>query len=199
MKTKNNYFTGFLIGFLGAIIIAGLFFYASTLAVNRPTGFNPEQKVAALQIYDRLNAIDFANDYPDSPEAVMDAYADTVVLLYGEMIEDDALYADVIALQRQLFSEDLLAENTAEAQLDAFIKAKEKLVQAGAYTVSVEHDNTDYYQDGERYMSVIEVTQYVKKMGMANWRYYLEDVDGRWKITSWAMTDENFNEISAAN
>lgn len=194
MKNIKNYVIGFAIGFIGIVILWGIFSYASSITATLPKDFVSSKKTAAQKLYDNLNNIDFVNDYPSTPEEVMDVYCDTVFMLYGNMIENDDIFTEILGIQRQLYSDELLEKNPFETQYNSFIESKDKIYSHNATTAQMDHDNTFYSKKDEN-SCIIQVKQHVNKIGVVHWNYYLNKIDNKWKINTWEMTDENFKPI----
>ena len=199
MKNKRNVTAGIIILFLGILVLGGIIFYAARITANTPRYFVTSKESVASALYDDLTSTDLDVAYPDSPEAVMDMYNKTVLLLYGDMIIDESIRQNVLSIQRQLYSNTILENNTFETQYENLVSFTNELHTLKAVTTQLERQDTFFDPEkklAEQGQCIVSVKQYITTLGIAYWNYYLDKIDGQWKITTWVMTDSHYRPIS---
>lgn len=174
------------------LIFAYYFFTVKTTAVY----FNPSKKTYAEKLYKEVVERDLVNDYPKSPEEVMEYNISIIRLMYGDMIADESIYEEVISRQRMLFSEELIKNNPVETQTEVIKTAvatlKEQNISAYNFTLLPTAFNPE-----DKTKCYIRVQQEMNNGQKFYWEYSLakNPVSGNWQIVRWDLTDQYYNVI----
>ncbi|MBS5794792.1 MAG: DUF6715 family protein [Lachnospirales bacterium] len=191
---KGNNIIGILFIILVIFIIIG-FFSISMVKTGDTSGyFNKEDKSIAQSIYDKIIAITEEN-YPKTPEEVVSIYTESYKLLYGDKIKDLSIVPNIIEKQRILLSDNLVANNALDEQINTVLANIENLKSNKIKVTSINIKSTDYDQN-DNTLAYVKVTKEDSAFQTYYYVYYLKLEGDKWKITGWYNTDENFNIVS---
>ncbi len=158
--------------------------------------FENTKKAAAEVLYADITEFDFEKDYPKTPDEVMQFYGKCYKLLYGEMIRNEDIFANVLHIQRMLYSDELAEKNLFEVQLEQVKSDIENLKNADVAVIDFETKPPIYSRDFETCeVRAIVSTNANDENGVlkAYWVYNIvKDDNGLWKIHSFRMTDSDF-------
>lgn len=198
MKTKRKNVGLFIfVLIVGIGLIVGIALYAMRIQDAMDLPFVHERRHTAQQLYNETLGRDMENNYPANPRALMELYAATVLFLHGDFIASEDMFLRAINFQRSLFTDELAGMVTAQQQMNNIRHSLEILGEYGVVTRRPQiYEFTIDYADGRT--ALVEVRspfrhpfEYLEDMYRV---YYLVlDWQDRWKIHSWAQTDEFFN------
>jgi|GEM_PF-1994190 len=193
MKRKNMAI-GIVILALGAIALSSIIFFAVSVWRTEPKLFETGKDSIGKKLYGQVTDADLDNKYPATPEEIMDMYLNILRLQYGKIVVDDDLMRELVSTQRKLFSADLLAANTEDAQYEELVRATTKLYE-NKIILSQANRSGVVFPPSQPELCYFTVRQFNSGYGSTMWEYYLQkDAGGNWKIHSWTMTAENGGE-----
>ena len=175
---------------VGVVAIASVLIYAYNLHKNTPVLFNSNKKTAAGKLYEKIKSIDLEANYPETPEAVMELYNDITLMLYGDMIVAEELFPELINIQRELLSGEILGMNTFDEQYQNLKDSLVKLAENKMYAFRYETDNAFFDENLGPEVCVISQKQFLYNMDTVYWNYNLQLIDSRWKITGWEVREQ---------
>lgn len=194
ISKKGNNIIGILFIILVIFIIIG-FFSISMIKTGDTSGyFNKEDKAIAQSIYDKIIAITEEN-YPKTPEEVVTLYTESYKLLYGDKIKDLSIVPNIIEKQRILLSDNLVANNALDEQINIVLSNIENL-KINKIKVTSTNIKSTYYDQNDNTLAYVKVTKEDSAFQTYYYIYYLKLEGDKWKITGWYNTDENFNIVS---
>lgn len=198
-NTKNQTiksYKGIIFGFIAIAIIALISTYSYNKSRKYLYGdFNSDKKVEAEKYYKDIMALQTEEDYPKTPEEVIQLYNYGYKLIYGNMINNEELINNVVHQQRKLFTEELLqSAGSLEEQLERLKGFLDSLDEKGFYIIAIEQKPAIYDRSGGN-TCYIRVSMTGNDFSEIYMNYYLlKDENGLWKIQAWKEADENFNE-----
>jgi len=159
--------------------------------------FMNDKKVSAEILYSDVSGYDFEKNYPKTPDEVMQIYGKCYRLLYGDMIRNEDIFAEVIHTQRKLYSDELASKNVFEVQLENFKESLEKLREKDVFVVDFETKAPLYDSEFNTcQVRTIISTNANREDGLPLKAYMsfniVRDDKGFWKIHSFKNTDSNF-------
>ena len=160
--------------------------------INAERRFVREKEVPATRAYERIMRMDPDVNYPKSPEGVMDFFNEAFYLMYSRSILDDGTLFEVMARQRDVYSDELLRLNPAQLQFMQLKNDLESLYEDNNICLSVERRGTVYDENypGE---CVVQTMIFFNTFGAVYRNYFLiQDSEGRWRVNAWQDTDESF-------
>lgn len=185
---KNNNTRGIIVIIFGILIIATLIFYSFQIDKKTPKYFNAYKKNAAEKIYKEISTRDLDLDYPKTIEELMDFHNNITIMLYSNMLIDNEKLEEIINIERKLYTEELLSKNTIEEQYNKIVENLIKINEEELYTIGIK--TVSILKSSEEDSSV-KVDQFVSKLGLVEWDYYLKKDDkNRWKINSWNISKQ---------
>lgn len=178
---------GIAIIVLGIAILAYIINYSYLRYSSLPNNFSANRKNIGEKLYtsvtERAAELEYA--YPEEPLDVMTLYRDTRLLIYGDIIINDDLITDVIRIQRQLWSDELLNKTTEQEQFDNLKKSLDALGENRIRLTKAEVTSTGY-DPFDQNICTANVSEYGINLDRLDWKYYLiKDSAGRWKINTW--------------
>lgn len=182
------------------VVIVGKIAFDSYLSASDSMhgDFESNKKASAEVLYSDIKNTDLKTNYPQTPDEVMQFYGKCYKLLYGDMIRNEDIFAEVLHIQRNLFSTELAEKNTFEAQLEKLKEGVEQLKSQKISVIDVESKPPMY----DKEYNTCEVrttinTNATNEDGSPLKAYMLfniiKDENGLWKINSFRTTDSNFN------
>jgi hypothetical protein len=192
--TSRSKVTGILVIAAGVLIIVLIYMYGSFVTKNKPRYFNPRKEAAAQALFDSITSRDLVNNYPETPDEVMELNLDIIHMLYGNMIADESIYTELIEIQRCLFGTELLEQNSLETQVSTVTDAVKMLSEQRISHSTFEQLPT-IYNALDSDLCYIRVEQTFNNNEKYFWEYQLAllENENRWKIIRWESTDENYN------
>lgn len=186
MKGTNTKI-GIVIIILGVAFFAWLMNYSYIRYKELPNNFSASRKNMGEKLYDTVVSRDLTNQYPTEPFAVMDLYKDTVLLLYGDIIINDDLLKEVIGIQRQFWSDELLSTTTEQQQFDNLKESLNTLYEKKVRVTKIDVTSTNYDPFNQD-ICTVNLSEYAINLNRLEWIYYLiKDDDGNWKINTWEL------------
>ncbi|MCL2854664.1 MAG: hypothetical protein FWE21_03500 [Defluviitaleaceae bacterium] len=201
-KQKRKNIVPFVIILLAGVgLVGGIFWWGLRVQEEMEQPFVHERRHTAGQLYNETLGRDMVNDYPATPRALMELYAATVVFLTGDFIACEDMFLRAINFQRSLFTDELAATTTAQGQLNT-LRQNVAIMQDYGLAVRrpVVYEFTIDYYEGRT--ALVEVRRPFRSPfddldDMYRVYYLALDWQDRWKIHSWAQTDENFQLLGA--
>ena len=193
MKRKNMA-VGIAILALGLIALSSIIFFAVTVWRTEPQLFENNKRSVGKELYGKVTAADLDNAYPATPEEVMELYLSILRLQYGKIVVDEDLTRQLVTIQRKLYSDELLAANTEEAQYNELVRATAKLYENNIVLAQAIRSGV-VFPPAQPSLCYFTVQQINSGYGTTLWEYYLQkDADGNWKLHSWDMVAESSGE-----
>ena len=150
-----------------------------------------------LIIEDEEAIADLEKDYPKTPDEVIQFYGKCYKLIYGDMIRNDDIFANVLHIQRRLYSKELAEKNLFEVQLEQIKSDVEALKDSNVVVIDFEAKPPIYSKDFKTCeVRTIISTNANDENGTlkAYWVYNIvKDEKDLWKIHSFRRTDSDFN------
>lgn len=158
--------------------------------------FENSKKAAAEVLYNDVSGIDFEKNYPKTPEEVMTVYGKCYKLIYGNMIKKDDIFAEVLHIQRKMYSEELASKNVFEKQLEK-IKADVENLKNENVTVIDFETKPPIYDKKYNTCEVRAVVSTNASVDGKNLKAYMlfnviKDEKGFWRIQSFRNTNSEF-------
>lgn len=191
---KGNNIIGTLFIILVIFIIIGVFSISMLRTEDTSGYFNKEDKTVAKPIYDKIININ-EKDYPKTPEEVVTLYTEGYKLLYGDKIKDLSIVPNIIEKQRILLSDDLIANNALDEQINIVLTNIDNL-KANKVKITSVNINQTTYDPRDNTLAYIKVSKEDSVFQTYYYVYYLKLEGDKWKITGWYNADENYNIIS---
>ena len=159
--------------------------------------FENTKKSAAEVLYSDVSGADLEKDYPKTPDEVIQFYGKCYKLIYGDMIRNDDIFANVLHIQRRLYSKELAEKNLFEVQLEQIKSDVEALKDSNVVVIDFEAKPPIYSKDFKTCeVRTIISTNANDENGTlkAYWVYNIvKDEMDLWKIHSFRRTDSDFN------
>ncbi len=159
--------------------------------------FENTKKSAAEVLYSDVSGVDLEKDYPKTPDEVIQFYGKCYKLIYGDMIRNDDIFANVLHIQRKLYSKELAEKNLFEVQLEQIKSDVEALKDSNVVVIDFEAKPPIYSKDFKTCeVRTIISTNANDENGTlkAYWVYNIvKDEKDLWKIHSFRRTDSDFN------
>ena len=159
--------------------------------------FENTKKSAAEVLYSDVSGADLEKDYPKTPDEVIQFYGKCYKLIYGDMIRNDDIFANVLHIQRRLYSKELAEKNLFEVQLEQIKSDVEALKDSNVVVIDFEAKPPIYSKDFKTCeVRTIISTNANDENGTlkAYWVYNIvKDEKDLWKIHSFRRTDSEFN------
>lgn len=198
MKNKGSKKGTNTIGILFIVLIVciiGAFFIASSKEGTETAGyFNKEDKIVADELYEKVMTIN-EDSYPQTPEEVVTLYTEGYKLLYGNKIKDLTIVPNILEKQRILLSNEIISKNSFEEQEKNVLSSIENLKKNKVYITNISVKPVTY-DNKDNNKAYIRVETNDNLFQTYYYLYYLQrGKDGKWRITGWYNTDENYNII----
>ena len=159
--------------------------------------FEKTKKSAAEVLYSDVSGADLEKDYPKTPDEVIQFYGKCYKLIYGDMIRNDDIFANVLHIQRRLYSKELAEKNLFEVQLEQIKSDVEALKDSNVVVIDFEAKPPIYSKDFKTCeVRTIISTNANDENGTlkAYWVYNIvKDEKDLWTIHSFRRTDSDFN------
>ncbi|MDR2166732.1 MAG: hypothetical protein LBE35_02635 [Clostridiales bacterium] len=198
-KKNKQILIGILVIIVGVGGIVALLAYAFRVTAETEWPFVHERRHSAQRLYNETIGRNILENYPTTPRELMEAYAASVLFLYGDFIALDSVFMQAIEFQRHLFSDGLRASITAEEQ---FLNLSANLAELGYANIMVRRP--EIYEIAFDFVDQRSALVEVRHRFVGHdymYRLYhvaLDDAD-LWRIMSWAVTDSDFNLPEDAN
>ncbi|MCL2415970.1 MAG: hypothetical protein FWD01_04055 [Defluviitaleaceae bacterium] len=192
VKKKRNIMPGIIVLLLGLIVITGILFYGYYVTSTTHTPFYSNRTNQGQQLYNETLGRDMVVNYPQSPEELMNLYNAATFFLYGNIIADEQMIADVIDFQRLMLSHEIVTTNSPTEQLRNIREAVDFLNDAGITVRRPEVMAVRFDLHSNR-IAIANIRQIMVFNDNLYWVYFLElDDNDQWKIVSWSQTDDTF-------
>ncbi len=162
--------------------------------------FENDKKSMAEVLYSDVLSVDLKEDYPKTPDEVMRFFGKCYKLIYGNMIRNDEILAEVVHVQRNVFSEELASTNTFEREFQEIKESISTLKDNRVYVIDFDTKPPVYdkeYNTCE--IRTIISTNARDESGSSLKMYMLfnvvKDDNGFWRINSFRKTNSEFKEI----
>ncbi len=177
---------------IGILILLGALLLFVFYKVVQNTSRNQEKPTEKTE-YEQLMEYDFANAYPQTVRDVMRLYMRYLDYIYSEDISEEQIAA-LNNKMRNLYTEELLALNDEETQLNALKEEraaykKDKILFV-SYTMT-EASQIVYDTIKEEEFAKLNVIMTIKagySIDKAQEYVLKKDEDGNWKIYGWTLT-----------
>lgn len=190
---KGNTIIGILFIVLVLFVIVGFIGISFLKSDGTSKYFYKEDSVGAQNLYDNIMRISEEN-YPKTPEGVVNKYTEVYKLLYGNKIKDLSIVPNILDKQRILLSDDLLDSNSFEEQVNEVLYSIENLKNNKVKITSIEVKSFSYDQI-DNTLAYVKVDKTDSLFQKYYYIYHLKLENEKWKITGWYNTDENYNII----
>lgn len=199
-KSFNN-LVGVLIGIIIISIVIGVLITGES-SDNSESYFNKTSATSSELILEELLQISEEN-YPKTPEEVIDTYITAYKLLYGEKILDEKtkeiinpdIVQIILSAQRYLLSDELKELNPLETQVQNVIFNISSIIDEDARIIDNSYSPAIYSSFNPK-LATVRVSHIGNGFTQYFQEYELEkDFEDKWRITRWYNTDENYNKL----
>jgi len=196
MSKKTSIIAFIIILFVGIGTIGGILWHAFRVEAETERPFVHERRQTAERHYRSTLGRDMERDYPRTPRELMELYSTTVLFLHGDFIALDSMFMQVIEFQRSLFTTQLQELMTAQEQFDSLMQNLAELSEIDANIRRAEFDEItiDYVEGNNALVQARHRFLFNEDLHRLYWLQL--DEDGRWRIASWALADENWNVVA---
>jgi len=160
--------------------------------------FENTKRSAAEVLYSDITGVDLEKNYPQTPDEVMQFYGKCYKLIYGDMIRNDEIFANVLHIQRMLYSKELSEKNLFEVQLEQIKSDVETLKDENVVVIDFEAKPPIYASDFKtcEVRTIVSTNANDENGSLKAYRIYniVKDENGLWKIHSFRRTDSNFEQ-----
>lgn len=169
----------FIICVLLIIAILTIFVVIKTISTTKES----INKVSSK--YETIMNFDFENNYPTTPDKVMDNYCYIMEYLYSEEIKDTEV-PNVVKKSRELLHFMTIANTSEEEQIRAVMAERNTILQTKSFVTTVSHGKVNIDTQFPNYAECT-VTEYTKSDNNLMGDYTLQMDDYKWKIYSWTL------------
>ena len=194
MSKKGNNIIGTLFIILVVFILISIFSISSLKNEDVAKYFNTEDQAGSKILYNNLIEITEEN-YPTSPDDVVNLYTSGQKLLYGDRIKDTSIVYNILEKQRLLLSDELISTNPLDEQLNNVLDNMENIKENKVEITDIDLKQAiqDSKNNKKAYIKAVKTDNLFQKY---YYIYYLELEGDKWKITGWYNTDENYNILN---
>ena len=174
---------------MGTFIVYGI-----NQSRNTPQHFFPLRRNLAARLLNEVRDHDLINNYPETALDVILLNNNFLMLYHGQMVSDPDLLWELIGIQRHLFSDSLMTNNSHQQQFDSIWESINTRHPHNVYVNSIEVGQS--FRSGRVDMYVFPITMRMVNYDNLYWNYfvYLDD-SGRWRIANYDRTDSTFRNI----
>lgn len=220
---RSNNAIAALVILIGISALAAIIIFSVSKTTPEDSYFNPKKKATAQKLYTELvgNSAESAQDsseenseensdenldenseaaseenkdYPQTPEEVVELYLKGTRLLYGDMINDEAVIPFILRAQREMYTDELIESTPLENQEIIVKEDIKELKEANAYITECTTQPVIFYEN-DLTKGYVRVTLEDNGGGKHYWKYYLKrDDNGYWKIEGIKKSNESFTE-----
>lgn len=162
-KNKTNNVIGMVIISLSIAVILGIIYYSYLHTMQNPHRYLENKEGIGKKLYTKIMSYDDSENYPKTPEEVMDLFIDTTHMIYGKIILDESLYEEILKQQRMIYAEEILLLNSYENQYNELINQLKEMEDRDTYSISIAQKSPIYEIDD---MNVCYITIVHKLKGM---------------------------------
>lgn len=176
-KTKPSY-----------IVFAILFFIfliALVVVVLLKTKAVTDKANKVSTTYETIMNFDYVNNYPTTPDKVMDDYCYIIAYLYSEDIKDSEI-TDVVAKSRELLHFRTIEGTSLDAQVMAVKQERATIKGTNSYVTNITHSSVAIDSQYPNYADC-SITQYTKSGNNLLGDYVLQMDEYNWKVYSWTL------------
>ena len=180
---------GLIIILISVCIFGGLLYLVISYDQARPHYFHHHRRGIATSLYNQIMELDLVNDYPATPERVMDINNKIFLLLHGNMLMDDRLIESLLVQQRHLYTDEILENLDFDTQYEHWIEMFNSFREYGTTVFEISMDSPVRHPLNNN-MLTVEVTKFTNNLGNLRWIYALERADeySPYKIANWVNT-----------
>ncbi len=184
VKTKNKMliFIIFLV-ILIAVVVATVFKVKSVAIENEN---------AKLTRFETIMSYDFVNNYPTTPNEVMDKYCYIISYLYSEEIKDEEIQP-VVEKSRELMHFKTIAKTGVESQVQEVKNEREIIAGTNSFVTNVIHTPVKVDVQFPNYADC-NVIQYTQSKNDLVGAYVLQMDNYQWKVYSWELKGTNVKD-----
>ncbi len=175
-KTTNVIF---ILGVILVIVIIGALVAVKTIMVSNENMNNPSSR------YQTIMNFDFVNNYPTTPNEVMDDYCYIMSYLYSSEIKDEEIDS-VVEKSRELLHFKVLDINSLESQISQTRKERETIIATNSLVTNVTHSKVLIDTQFPNY-ATCNVTEYTTSGQNLLGEYTLQMDNYQWKVYSWTL------------
>jgi peptidoglycan hydrolase CwlO-like protein len=175
---------------IATIVVIGISVYfkvKNAQNYNKSTSntiFYENKKREGKILFDKIMDVDFEYEYPETVEKLMDIYLSTRQLMYGDLLIENSDIHDVIIQQRNMFSDELLENNSLTSQVDNLMNHIDSLNEEGVRLIS---SNIDYVSR-DLVQVMANIKENYSKIGTVRSTIVIQkDNNNLWKIMSWEV------------
>lgn len=173
----------------GAIIFASVFLIIVviiSILVGIKTVKTSRENISKISSkYDTIMKFDFVNNYPTSPDKVMENYCYITQYLYSDEIKDSEI-PDVLGKSNELLHFVTLSKTTEDQQIAEVLKTREIINGTNSYLTNMTCGKVIIDTQFPNYANCAS-TQYTKSGENLLGDYTLQMDDYKWKIYSWEL------------
>lgn len=168
------------------LLIFGLFILViSVIVIIKTMQVSKEEMSKASSKYTTIMSFDFENNYPTTPNKVMDNYCYIIAYLYSDEILDSEI-PDVVRKSRELMHYKTIENTSEEQQIQSVLNERDIIRSTGSFVTNVSHSNVSIDTDFPNYADVA-ITEYTQSDNNLMGDYTLQMDDYKWKIYSWTL------------
>ncbi len=180
MQNKNKKSTTkFVVCFVALIAVI------SIITVIKVIQTSKEQENEASSRYETIMAFDFENNYPSTPNKVMDDYCYIISYLYSDEIKEEEI-PSVVEKSRELMHFKTIGATGLEEQIQNVKNEREIIESTGSFVTSVSHSNVVVDTQFPNYADCV-ITEYTQSGDNLVGEYVLQMDNYQWKVYSWSL------------
>lgn len=195
MNSKRKNIIGSLILLIGLSFTVAIIAVAYNINGQNVKMFNKDKAAVGRKYYNNIKLLENSENYPKTPEEVMNIYADYYCLVYGKIIKDPNVLPEIVSLQRKLLSKEITDTTSFEEQIENLNSSLDTMKKGKMYIIFAETKSITYT---EKNMKECTARFLLKGNDFSEfyWNYYLVLEDGNWKIRAWKAADKDFKNLS---
>lgn len=169
----------FVVSFLIIVFIISVLVVVKTIETSKENINKTSSK------YDTIMNFDFENNYPTSPDKVMESYCYITQYLYSDEIKDSEI-PDVLRKSNELLHFVTLSKTTEDQQIAEVLKTREIINGTNSFITNMTCGKVIIDTQFPNYANCT-CTQYTKSGENLLGDYTLQMDDYKWKIYSWDL------------
>lgn len=186
-KNSNKVGIAFVIGLVIFMIVIGIVVMFKTATVSKDNVNKTSSR------YETIMSYDYVNNYPTTPNKVMDNYCYIMSYLYSDEIKEEEI-PSVVEKSRELIHFRTLENTSLEEQVQAVKEERATIERTGSFVTNVTHSNVLIDQQFANYADC-QVTEYTQSDNNLLGDYVLQMDDYKWKIYSWTLKGTNTTNV----
>lgn len=161
------------------IFVITIFVVIKTISTAKES----ENKISTK--YETIMNFDYVNNYPTTPDKVMDDYCYIMGYLYSDEIKDEEIPA-VVKKSRELLHFKTIESTTEDEQIRAVMTERNTISQTKSFVTNVSHGKVAIDTQFPNYAECT-VTEFTKSDNNLLGDYTLQMDDYKWKVYSWTL------------